>query len=253
MSVLPSQVVRISYGKGRYRGDGDTGEGDFLLGTYDSWSGARTDAVVWCHGDRGTEAASSLQMYAFWKGLALHYTLSSALLGGGVTFGNNNAVNATDDLVDYLAGGSIFPAQTEPVIFVCASMGFCTATNYALRFPARVKAIAGIIPATDIDYLHTNGAAPLPADIDFAYPPSGWSQATFGADRNPVTFAPDLPADLPIKLWYAPDDSRIPPSLPLAYQAARPQTELELLPPGDHTDQSVLNSLKSVLLWLAAL
>lgn len=248
-SVIPSQVVRASYGLGRYRGDGDTGEADFIFGTYDTWTGAQTQAILWCHGDRGTEAASSFQMYYFWEGLARKYTLMSALLGGSITFGNDDCIAATDDAFDYLVADWF---ADEPITLVCASMGFCTATNYAVRNPTRVKAIAGIIPATDIDWLHTNDAPPVPADIDSSYA-GGWSQATYGADHNPVTFAPDMDPDLPIKLWYAPDDTRVPPSLPLAYQAARPQTELQRLPAGGHTDQSILNSLDGVLEWLGGL
>lgn len=248
--VLPSQVLRNSYGRGRYRGDGDSGEPDYVFGTYDTWNGERTDAILWCHGDRGTEAASSLDMYDFWAGLAVDYTFMSALLGGAVTFGNNAAINSTGDAFDYLVSDW---SAVEPTILVCASMGFCTAANYAYRNPGRVKAIAGVIPATDIDWLHSNALPPIPADIDFAYTPFGWSQAVFGADHNPVTFAPDMDPDLPIKLWYAPDDDRIPPELPQAFQAARPQTELELLPPGGHTDQSILNALEGVKSWLAGL
>lgn len=247
---LPSQVIRSSSGRGRYRADGDAGEADYVFGTYESWSGARTEAVIWCHGDGGSAAASSAAMMSFWMGLAKDFTVLSADLGGLSTFGNDPSMDATDDLVDYaVASWGI----VDPVILVGASMGFATAANYAKRHPTRVKAVAGIIPATDIDWMHSNSSAPIPANIDSAYPPTGWSQATHGADHNPITFAAALDADLPMKLWYAPDDARIPTALPIAFQAARPQTELELLPAGGHTDASILNSLTSLRSWLASL
>lgn len=248
--TLPSQVARSSYGRGRYRGDGDTGERDYIFGTYDTWSGARTQAALWCHGDDGTADASSAQMLSFFKGIAKDYTLMSADLYATATFGNDASMEAADDALDYLAASWF---SVEPVILIGASMGACTALNYAKRHPTRVKAVACVIPATDIDWLRQNGSAPLPADIDASYPPTGWSQATYGADHNPITFAASLDADLPIKLWYAPDDARIPTSMPLAFQAARPQTEVELLPAGGHTDQSILNSLTSMREWLASI
>lgn len=250
MSVVPSQVIRQTYGKGRYRGDGDTGEADYIFGTYDTWSGARTQAALWCHGDGGDADPTSATMLSFFQGIAKDYTLMSADLYATATFGNDASMDAVTDALDYLVADW---AAVEPVVLIGASMGAATALNYAKRFPARVKAVACIIPATDIDYMHTNAAAPVPADIDASYPPTGWSQATHGADHNPITFAATLDADLPIKLWYAPDDAFIPTSLPLAFQAARPQTELELLPAGGHTDASILNSLTSMRAWLASL
>lgn len=246
---LPSQVVRLSYGLGRYRGDGDAGEADYVLGTYDTWGGARTQAALWCHGDGGTASAASLSMLAFFKGIAKDVTLMSADLGGLSTFGNDAGTAAVEDAFDYLVASW---HAVEPIILVGASMGAATALNFAKRYPARVAAVACIIPATDIDYLHANASAPVPADIDSAYA-GGWSQATYGADHNPITFAASLDADLPIKLWYAPDDAFIPTAMPLAFQAARPQTEVEVLPAGGHTDASLLNSLASVRAWLAAL
>jgi pimeloyl-ACP methyl ester carboxylesterase len=246
--VLPSQVVRMSYGRGRYRGDGDTGEADYVFGTYGTWSGARTQAALWCHGDGGTANASSFQMLNFWKGLALDYTLMTADLAGTHGFGNDAQMDAMDDAVDYLVASW---SAVEPVFLIGASMGATTALNWAKRNPTRVRAVACVIPATDIDYMHTNSAAPVPADIDASYA-GGWSQATYGADHNPITFAASMDAALPIKLWYAPDDTFIPTAMPLAFQAARPQTEVELLPAGGHTDASILNSLTSMRTWLAA-
>lgn len=248
--TLPSQVVRLSYGLGRYRGDGDAGEADYVLGTYDTWSGARNQAALWCHGDGGNANASSVAMLTFWKGLAKDCTLMSADLYATATYGNDPSMAASEDALDYLVSNWF---ADEPTILVAASMGVTTAMNIAKRWPGRVKAIAGVIPCTDIEWMHANSAAPIPANIDASYPPTGWSQATYGADHNPITFAASLDADLPIKLWYAPDDARIPTSMPLAFQAARPQTELELLPVGGHTDQSILNSLTSMRAWLAAL
>lgn len=247
---LPSQVVRLSYGRGRYRGDGDTGEADFILGTYDTWTGARTQGVLWCHGDRGTAAASSVAMFNFWQGLAKDYTLMTADLSGVSTFGNDPSMAAMDDAADYLEAE--WNAE-PPHILVGASMGVVSALNWAKRNPSRVKAIAGAIPATDIEYLHAHAPAPVPADIDVAYPPTGWDENTYGNDHNPIRFVNDLDPDLPIKLWYAPDDLFIPTSMPLAFQEARPQTELELLPAGGHSDASILNSLTPMRQWLASL
>lgn len=248
--TLPSQVVRTSFGHGRYRADGDAGERDYIYGTYDTFTGARTQAALWCHGDGGTAAPSSLTMEAFFKGIAKDYTLLTADLYATATFGNDPSMLASEDALDYAVASW---SAVEPIIVIGASMGAATALNIAKRWPARVRAVVGIIPATDIDYMHSNSAAPIPADIDASYPPTGWSQATYGADHNPITFAATLDPDLPIKLWYAPDDTFIPTSMPLAFQAARPQTELEELPAGGHTDASILNSLTSVRAWLAAL
>jgi pimeloyl-ACP methyl ester carboxylesterase len=247
---LPSQVARISFGRGRYRGDGDAGEADYILGTYDTWSGARTQAALWCHGDGGTADAASLSQLAFFKGIAKDYTLMTADLAGLSTYGNDASMAAAEDALDYLVAAW---SAVEPIVLIGASMGAATALNIAKRWPSRIKAVACVIPATDIDWMRANSSAPIPANIDAAYPPTGWSQATHGADHNPVTFAASLDADLPIKLWYAPDDARIPTTMPLAFQAARPQTEVELLPAGGHTDASILNSLTSMRTWLAAL
>lgn len=247
-----SNVVRTSYGRGRYHGGDDvTGEQDVIWGTIDTFNHTRTDGLVFCHGsssDALSQSFGDAYVRAFNAELAKRYSVVVPDLGGPHTYGNDASMSATDDAVNYLNTlGAV-----DPVTMVAVSMGGATALNYAKRHPARVKALALLLPATDIEYLYTHAFVPIPSYIDEGYA-GGWSQATYGAAHNPITFVNDLPANLPIHIWYAPDDTLVPPSMPLAFQAARPQTGLTELPNGGHTSQSQYNALPGVLDWLASL
>lgn len=121
------------------------------------------------------------------------------------------------DGLDYMTASL---GVVEPFIFVAGSMGFALAAAVALALPARVKAIAGIIPLTDIADVRLRGAA---ASVDAAYPPA-YNDVTDGPTHSPIQFAAGLPADLPIHLWTCSDDPIVPPATADAFVAARPQT-----------------------------
>lgn len=148
------------------------------------------------------------------------------------SWANPAGIARSVDGLDYMAAQL---GVVEPVVLVAGSMGFALAAALTLAHPARVKAIAGIIPLTDIADVRLRGAA---ASVDAAYPP-GYNDLTDGPTHSPVHFADELPADLPIHLWTTSDDPIVPPATADAFVAARPQTGRTNLGPMGHTNAAI--------------
>jgi hypothetical protein len=170
--------------------------------------------LVWCHGNNATTLADYTNYYeGVFRLMAQRFNVVIADLGGS-TFGNDTGIQRVGELLDHYSISSAY--------FLGASMGASVAINYAVRFPARVDAIACVIPAlqfNDVDPSH-----PAYDELNLAYPPA-YDEETHGPDYNPVQIADQLPADMPVALWTSSNDTTTPPSTADEFVAARPQTE----------------------------
>lgn len=247
--------ARVQYEVGRYAASAPT-ESNFILGRYPTFrpsAGRPTLGVIFCHGSGETVedvlmTAARLPTFELLAGIAdLDATVIAAKLNGD-KYGNATTVDRVHDAVTYLRNSW---GVVGPVGLVGVSMGAASALNYAKAHPTEVAWVAGIIPLTNLQLLHDTNAGHAAA-LDLAYPPA-FSDAAFGADYDPIVYASTLPADLPIKLWYAPNDSIVPSSTVTAFQTARPATEIEATEPLDHTDLTVADATPSILDWIASL
>jgi pimeloyl-ACP methyl ester carboxylesterase len=195
---------------------------------------------VWCHGNNGTALGEHLAYGSTLNLLAQRYTVVVADLGGN-TFGNDTGVTRVGQVIDYLAAQW---GSSGRAVLVGASMGAAVALNYAVRFPEKVRTVAGIIPAVDLVVPADN---PAKANIDLAYPPS-FSNAQYG-DHNPVLFADDLPTWMPIGLWTSSNDPICYPATADAFVAARPQTHRVDIGPRGHAGVNL--AAADVAGWLA--
>lgn len=200
--------IRTTSGLSRYAAD----EWDAVFST----ARAGRPPLVWCHGNNGSTLADYTTYSASLRLLAQHYTVIVADLGGN-TFGNDTGIARVGQALTYLASFS----ATGPAMLVGVSMGAAVALNYAVRNPANVRAVAGVIPAVDLNVPDGHVAA---AAIDLAYPP-GYNPANPDhAAHSPVEFAADLPESMPIHLWTSSNDTTVLPATADAFVAARPAT-----------------------------
>ncbi len=195
------------------------GEARYVAAEWDvvmqTTSRLRRPPLVWCHGNNGTALADHLGYGSAMRILAQRYTVIAADLGFN-TWGNDLGITRVGQALDYLVTAWGVGGRA---VLVGASMGNAVAMNYAVRFPERIKAVAGVIPVVDLNAPPEN---PAKASLDAAYPPA-YSDAQYG-DHNPLLFADELPADMPIGLWTSSNDPLAYPSTATAFVAARPQT-----------------------------
>lgn len=165
--------------------------------------------LVYCHGaTRGPEQIIDGVTYG-----ALKAILNAAVLAGypilavstGDTWGNDTGMARIDAAKTYLQGA--MGAKAGAVGLIGASMGGCTALNWAKRNLAATACVVGIMPVSDVSDIHTNNRGTLAASINAAYG-GAWVEATHGAARNPATFAAagDL-AGLKYQAWGGASDA----------------------------------------------
>ncbi len=205
-----SLAVRTSVGQARYV----TEEWDAVFRTTSLPS---TTPLVWCHGNYGTAVGDYGNFYFSLRALAQRHTVIAADLGFN-TFGNATGVTRVGQAIDYLASSW---GTSGPAVLVGASMGGQVALNFAVRYPERVAAVVGIIPALS---LSTQPGNPAADEIDLAFPPAYDAGNPDHLAHDATHFAPDLPAELPIHLWTSSDDPVCIPAFTDAFLAARPQT-----------------------------
>lgn len=234
-------MIRGSQGFGRYV----AGEEDFVFGTVRSWLGEQPLGIIFCRGSNTPAANGARDCGPMMNALGRIATMHTGDLGGN-TFGNSLLITRVNQAIDYLHDQW---GQEGPVVMVGASMGFCSAANYALLYPENVIALAGIIPLTDIQDAYTRNAASRP-DIDAAYPPT-YDDAVDGPAHSPVRFALDLPEDLPIHLWSSTNDPLTPASTAQAFVDVRPQTGLTSLGALGHTPAAINAAAPMVQTWLS--
>lgn len=223
--------------------DPETGEHSCIFGTLQSFDGTQLNGVVYCHGS-GDTARSVLSKNAQFQ-LAYRNGRHATVLVpdlGFQTWGNDTGIARVGQADDYEHDTLGVEGK---IVLVAISMGFSNAAAYALANPDNVLGIAGIIPLTDITDVMARGAA---AEVNAAY--GGYDDATDGPTHNPVRFAADLPADMPIRLWSSPADVLTPYSTAEAFVDERPQTKLTTLGMYGHSEASIAEATPAVVKWI---
>lgn len=132
----------------------------------------------------------------------------------GLSYGNDAAiaaVTATRTAQLQTALG----CRTDKVAVVGRSMGGCQALNWARQNKAAVAAIALVCPLVNLVDAHDRV---FEAEVDAAY----GTHAAYLAGlptHDPTAYAAEL-AGIPIRIWYATDDTSILPAHVLAFAAA---------------------------------
>ncbi len=143
------------------------------------------------------------------------------------TWGDDEMQTRIDDVLTYAEAHYGFQA---PYHFVGVSMGCPCAFNWAVNNLDRVRSIAGMLPAVDLQEIVDDGLLTTPP---FAppnlYPPNdGTAYGVRPPDsHNPASFASDL-LGTPIKLWYSNNDSIVLPATVTAFAAASGATAVNI-------------------------
>lgn len=213
------------------------------VATVRGWSG-RAPALVYCHGsgDTTTTVLGKPSQKALVDGLAQRYAVTVADLGGQV-WGNDTHVARIGEAVAHIQAVT---GATSRVVLVAGSMGTLGALGYARAHPERVRAIAAIIPALDLQSLLAVAAA----DINAAYPPA-YVDAVHGPTHSPVKYAAALAPGVPIHLWTASNDTLALPATAAAFVAARPATGRTDVGALGHSEAAVAAATPGILDWLA--
>lgn len=169
--------------------------------------------LIYLHGALGT----ARQMVDGVNFAALKAILNAVAAAGypvlgvttGDTWGNDTAMSKIDAAKTYLQG--TVGAKAGAIGLIGASHGGANMLNWAKLNLASVACAVGLVPVSDITDIHTNNRGGLAANINSSY--GTWSEATYGADHNPVTFAAagDL-AGLKYQAWGAASDIIVLPA-----------------------------------------
>jgi len=155
-----------------------------------------------------------------------------SIYGGGDTWGNAACMSLMSDGVEYLK--SHLGAKAGKVALIGGSMGGLAVANWARANPSQVAAIVGLTPVSDVTDIHTNNRALLASSINGAYS-GGWSEAVYGATRNPHTYAGTDLVGLAYKAWYGASDTTVIPSTVTDVATAIGGTASAVSVTGNHT------------------
>ena len=203
-------------------------EQNIVSGSLRTWTGEQTRGVVICHGSGATAEDTSYAVRRMSHDLAKHATVHIGDLGFQ-TWGSDLVIQRIDEAITRLGQEGVEP----PVALLGISMGGGSAFNYAHAHPEKVACVAAVIPLTDLNDARANPwlTARWPEmDAIYGAPPDNDYTG-----HNPVDFAPDLPADMPVHIWSSSDDGLARPATHQAFLAARPQTMFTNLGPVAHT------------------
>lgn len=163
---------------------------EHLLMVPEGWTGDGTKmGVVYLHGATGTcrqmlDGVSQPGLKAICVAVAAAgYPVLAVTTGD--TWGNDTAMTRIDAAKTYLQ--STVGAKAGDIALIGGSMGGCNVLNWCKRNLASVACAVGLVPVSDISDIHTNNRGGLTTNINSAY--GTWSEASYGAARNPVTFA----------------------------------------------------------------
>lgn len=168
----------------------------------------------------------------------------------GDTWGNDTAMTRIDAAKTYLQ--STVGAKAGAIGLLGGSMGGCNALNWAKRNLASTACVVGMVPVSDTSDIHTNNRGGLTTNINSAY--GTWSEATYGAARNPVTFAAagDL-AGLDYLAFGATSDAVCLPATVEAVVTSIGGTASYVAVAGGHSDAAIANiSAATVIAFLDA-
>lgn len=159
--------------------------------------------ILYCHGAGGspTEPLTKGGVIEALAALAsAGHTILAADLAGGA-WGNDTAMNAMNTARAYLQGP--LGAKAGRIVTMGISMGGCNSLIWAANNPTAIACVIAGIPVVDLTDMHTNNTAGSAAAIDMGYPPSGWDEATYGANHNPMTMAQaGAFASIPVRTYY---------------------------------------------------
>lgn len=147
------------------------------------------------------------------------FPLISAEFGGPSLWGN--ATTATRIGQAWTQVKTELNTLTDKMLLVGVSQGATAAFNYAKSNPTNVAAIVGLVPAVDIQDIHTNNRNGSAASIEAAHggaPPDALNPAD-----NTASFTA-----IPHKLYYASDDTTCIASLTTTFAAASGGTTVNL-------------------------
>lgn len=217
-------MLYVSAAENRYT----AGEKDIILGSRKTWSKEQNVGIIFCHGS-GADAESSISgMSDIFDALSPYATIHCGDLGYQ-TWGGDLVVERISEAMHLL--------KTEygvagKVALLGASMGSCSALNYALRYPHYISCVAALIPLTDLAKARANPYVAVRwPEIDAIYgaPPQTYE------GHSPITFAQDIAPNMPIKIWASTNDPLVTPDMPVAFVNARPQTELTWVGAASHS------------------
>lgn len=161
--------------------------------------------VVFCHGAAGTGDGGEATVQALVNaGYPVICADLSAAAYSGSNWGNADHIDAIGDAWAYLTG--TYGAKTDKVLLFGMSMGVTGALAYARAFPSTVQAVAGGLPALDVDDIYQNDKGGFRAAIGTAYG-TVWPLSLGDLSANsPVAFSAAALSGQTVRLWAASDD-----------------------------------------------
>lgn len=201
-----------------------SGENDVIIRPKYPRSGAT--GVLYCHGAGGmADQALATEFAAVLNDIAsAGHPVLACDLGGIATWGNDTVLARINSAKTYLQ--STLSAPSGPVLMVGASMGGLSCLVWAKNNPTDCAGVIGLVPVSDVTDIHTNNRQGLASSIDSAYA-GGWSEAVYGAARNPVTFASSL-SSVPMLLFSGTTDTVVLPSTVTALAAGSGATHISV-------------------------
>lgn len=229
-----------SSGRGRYVADED----DSVCGDLRTWMRQPTQGVIYCHGS-GETAQSAINGARFlMRSVGRFFTIHVGDLGFQ-NWGGPTGVQRVEQAVAYLRSNWNVSGK---VALIGGSMGGATALAYTYAHPEEVSCVAGVVPLTNIATVRANPyiASRWP-EIDAIYgsPPD----ADYDG-HSPITFATELPEDLPIRIWSSTDDPLTTRAMHEEFIAARPQTEMIDLGAVSHNFPNTPENMRSLTAFL---
>lgn len=185
---------------------------------------AGATGVLYCHGAGGLASQALATEFAAVLGDLANagHPVLACDLGGLATWGNDTVLARITTAKAYLH--ATLGAPSGKIMLVGASMGGLSCLVWAKNNPTLTAGVIGIVPVSDVTDIHTNNRSGLAAAIDSAYA-GGWSEATYGAARNPVTFAASLSA-VPLLLFSGTTDDIVLPATVAALAAGSGATNI---------------------------
>lgn len=140
----------------------------------------------------------------------------SADFNGLAPWANDPTMNKIGAAYNYFRIGGVGPAEerlfsNDPIDLVGASMGAATAIRWMTTGAGQLNGqkLALLIPALDWGFLYDNFAQHK-TNMD-----ASWGSRAAAVAQQPLAIASQIP-NVPVKIWYAADDTVYPPGQALA-------------------------------------
>lgn len=163
---------------------------------------------------------------------------------GTSSWSNAAAVGTVGNALTY--AGARLGSRSDKAVLFGTSMGSLLALNYTQMNPSKVLAVAVMLPIPDLEWVHDNGPAPIPANIETAF----GGLAAYNAAKagyNPMNHTANF-AGVPVRMWYSDDDPTAVPERAIAFATATGAT-IESLGAVGHTLTGI--DADAVADWLA--